>query len=118
MQNRKPNTSIITEANLIVTNHLAKSFLSEVEHYLLISEYGNQHLVGNKKKLICILDASTDRTEEGLIRKFCELFSNKSDILVDVTCVDEDVDIPYLKMTLQSGLIYYIQDFSSSYFKI
>lgn len=116
MQNKQ---GIVHEANLIVTNHLVNSFLSEVEYYLIISEYGNQHLVIHEKKLACVLDASSDRTEEGLIKKFCELFTNKSDILVDVTCVDEDeVEVPYLKMTLQSGLIYYIQDFSSNYFKI
>lgn len=118
MQNNQSNTSIIAEANKIVTNHLLKSMLSEVEYYLDISEIGDQHIVIYKNKLICILDASFDHAEESLIEKFCYLFTDKTDILVDVKCVDENVEVPYLKLTLQSGEIYYIQDFSMNYFKI
>lgn len=120
VQNNKPpnDTPIIAEANQIVTNHLIKSFLDEVAYYLDVSEFGDQHLIIHDKQLACVLDASHDHSEESIIKKFCELFTNKSDILVDVVCVDEDVEVPYLKLTLQSGLIYYMQDFSLNYFKI
>lgn len=118
MQNNKSNTSIITEANKIVTDHLLKSMLSEVEYYIDIVQVGNQHVVFNKKQIACVLDASYDRTAEGLIDKFCDLFTDKTDILTDVKCVDENVIAPCLKFTLQSGKIYYMQDFSSNYFKI
>ena len=118
MQNNQSNTSIITEANKIVTNHLINSMLSEVEYYIDISEIGNQHVVFCKKRIICVLDASYDSTAEGLIEKFCYLFTDKTDILVDVKCVDEGVEVPYLKLILQSGEIYYMQDFSLNYFKI
>ncbi|WP_144509873.1 hypothetical protein [Bacillus sp. FJAT-22090] len=116
--NKPPNNSIITEANRIVTNHLANTFLDEVDYYMDISEIGDQHIVFQKKRVICVFDSSFDRTSESLIEKFCYLFSSKTDILIDVKCVDENVIAPLLKLTLQSGEIYYIQDFSLNYFKI
>lgn len=112
------NAAVINEANQIVTNHLVKSFLFEVAHYLDISQIGDQHIVIHKNRLLCMLDASYDHSEEALIEKFCYLFTDKRDILIDVVCVDENVEVPYLKLTLQSGEIYYIQDFSMNYFKI
>lgn len=117
MQNNQ-GTSIIAQANEIVTNHLAKTFLDEVDHYQTISDVGEQHIVIHEKQLACVIDSTYDNTSESLIEKFCYLFTNKTDILVDVTCIDEDVEVPYLKLTLQSGKLYYMQDFSLNYFKI
>lgn len=117
MQNNQ-GTSIIEQANEIVTNHLAKTFLDEVDHYQTISDVGEQHIVIHEKQLACVIDSSYDNTSESLIEKFCYLFTNKTDILTDITCVDENVEVPYLKLTLQSGKLYYMQDFSLNYFKI
>lgn len=117
MQNNQ-GTSIIAQANEIVPNHLAKTFLDEVDYYLIVCGIGDQFAVAHNKQLICVLDSTYDNTSESLIEKFCYLFTNKTDILVDVSCVDEDVEVPYLKLTLQSGKLYYMQDFSLNYFKI
>lgn len=117
MQNNQ-GTSIIAQANEIVTNHLAKTFLDEVDHYQTISDVGEQHIVIHEKQLACVIDSTYDNTSESLIEKFCYLFTSRDNILVEVRCIDEDVAVPYLKMTTQNGKHYYIQDFSLNYFKI
>lgn len=112
----KRKDNIINEANQIVTEHLIKRFLEEADYYLALSD-GNQHLVINDTKLVCILDTTNDDSVEGLIEKFCSLFTDKDEILVDVYCLDGDeVEFPVLRLTLQSGDKFYLHDFSKNYF--
>ena len=116
MHNKNP--SIINEANKIVTNRLITTFLDEVDYYMDICGIGNHHIVTRQKQIVCVLDATFDDTAEAFIDKFCYLFTDKTEILVNIECIDDDVEVPYLKMTLQSGAKYYVQDFSENYFQI
>ena len=117
MHNKNP--SVVNEANRIVTNHLMTAFLDEVDYFMTICLVGERFLVMTDNRVICILDAISDDSAEGFIKKFCTLFTDKTEILVNIECIDDDdTDEPYLKMTLQSGSVFYIHDFSNNYFQI
>jgi hypothetical protein len=109
--------TIIKAANQIVTDHLIKRFLGEVDFFYQIVEHGEQLIVFTNNKSLCVIDVSDNKDPASLIEKFCFLFADKNNILCDVR-VEESETLETLVLTLQNGEVYYIQDFSKLYLKL
>ena len=110
-------TTIINEANKIVTKHLVKRFLGEVNFFFQIVEDGNHLVLIKDKMIVSVIDATKNTNAERLLEVFCNNFTNKTNILVEVM-VDESFKNETLALTTESGDVYYIQDFSKYYLKL
>jgi len=108
---------VVDAANRIVTAHLVKRFNQEVKFFYEIVEFGDQLIVFKKDRSLGVIDVSDNKDPVSLIEKFCELYSDKSNILVDVR-VEESMKLETLLFTLQNGEVYYMQDFSKLYLKL
>lgn len=107
----------LDEANQIVTDHLVKRFIQETDFFYAIVETGNQLILFNEVKLLCIIDVSNNKDSTSLIELFCKKYAHKNNILVNVQ-VEEINMLETLVLTLQDGSIYYMQDCSRLYIKL
>lgn len=110
-------TKVINEANQIVTDHLIKRFVETVDFFYEIIEQGDQLILFSKDKSLCVIDISDNKDSISLVEKFCQLFADKSNILIDAK-VDENKTIETLVFTMQDGEVFYMQDFSKLYIKL
>lgn len=110
-------SSPVAEANQIVTNALIQTFIEEVTLFYEIVDYGDQFIFMKDFKIRGVVDASENKAPERLIEVFCKLFTNTSNILVNAEVIDK-YDVPTLKLTLQDGKDFLVQDFSHYYKKL
>jgi len=110
-------TTSINEANKIVTKHLVKRFLGEVNFFFQIVEDGEHLVVIKDKMIMCVIDATRNTNAERLLEVFCKKFTDKANILVEVM-VEDKFKTETLTLILQDGSVYYIQDFSKFYLKL
>ena len=113
----KEKGKIVDAANQIVTEHLVKRFIQEVDFFYAIVETGNQLVLFNEVKVLSVIDISENKDYASLIELFCKKYANKSNILVDVR-VEEVNMLETLIFTLQDGKVFYLQDFSKLYLKL
>lgn len=108
---------VVNAANRIVTDHLVKRFNQEVKFFYEIVEFGDQLLVYKNDRSLGVIDVSDNKDPVSLIEKFCELYTNKNNILVEVN-VEESNKVETISFTLQNGDVYHMQDFSKLYLKL
>ena len=113
----KDKGKIVNDANQIVTDHLVKRFIQEVDFFYAIVEVGDQLLLFNENRSLLVLDVTNNKDSTSLIEAFCKKYANKSNILTDVR-VDEVNTLETLIFTLQDGKVFYLQDFSKLYLKL
>lgn len=110
-------SSPINEANQIVTNMLIQSFIEEVTLFYEIVDHGDQFIFMKDFKIRGVLDTERNKSPDRLIEVFCELFTHSNNILINAEVIDK-YDVPTLKLTLQDGTHFLVQDFSNFYKKL
>lgn len=110
-------STIVDAANQIVTKHLIKRFIGEINFFFQIVEKGTQLIVIKDKMIMSVIDATENTNAERLIEVFCKKFTDKTNILVEVM-VEEKFQTETLTLITQNGEKYYIQDFSKYYLKL
>lgn len=115
--NNPSRSSPINEANKIVTNILINTFVEEAKRFYGVVDFGDQFIIMKDFRIRGIFDSESNKTPERLIEVFCDTFTNRSNILVNAELIDK-YDTPTLKLTLQDGTHFLVQDFSHYYKKM
>lgn len=114
---KSSRSSPVSLANQIVTNALIHTFVEEVTTFYEIVDYGEQFIIISENQVRGVFDASDNKTPHSLIETFCELFTNRSNIMVNAY-LDDRYETPTLRITLQDGTYFLVQDFSTYYKKL